>query len=363
VALFTNLTPQFIASRRQNRRFTVCGGTQDNWSFCGPSRTMNRWGIRTSDWFVIAGGDGFQSRNDPEDPNIVYASSQDGNVSRLDLRTGVSRSIRPPQSRGGRGGGGDDAMGGAQAGAAGARGVQGGQAGAQAGGGRQGAAATGSPDRANWDAPYIISPHSAKRLYWASNRLYRSDDRGDTWTAVSGDLSRNLNRDDIPIMVCWPTDSVARNTSTTALSNIVTVDESPLLEGLIYVGTDDGLVQVTEDGGKNWRKIEQFPGVPQWTYDRRVRFPARKRCRLRHAEQLAARRLQALHREERGPWAHLDEHHGRSSGPARLLVDRPGPRQRQPAVRRYRIRPVRVTVDGSRGVELKAACRPSRCAT
>jgi hypothetical protein len=119
----------------------------------------------------------------------------------------------------------------------------------------------------NWDAPYIISPHSARRLYWASNFVYRSDDRGDSWTGISPDLSRNLNRDEIPIMgKLWPADSIARNTSTTALSNVVTIDESPLLEGLIYVGTDDGLIQVTENGGKSWQKIERFPDVPQWTY-------------------------------------------------------------------------------------------------
>jgi photosystem II stability/assembly factor-like uncharacterized protein len=257
--------------------YNVCGGTQDNWSHCGPSRSLNRWGVRMSDWFIVAGGDGFQTRNDPNDPTIIYASSQDGNVSRFDTKTGQSRSIRPPQSRQMRGGGGDDAMGGG-AGAAGAAGAPAGAgaqgaAGAPGGGQRGGAGAAGGAaaatggDRANWDAPYIISPHSPTRLYWASNKLYRSDDRGDNWVAVSGDLSRNLNRTELPIMgKVWPAGSVALNASTTALSNIVSVDESPLLEGLLWVGTDDGLVQVTEDGGKNWRKIEQFPGVPAYTY-------------------------------------------------------------------------------------------------
>ena len=137
---------------------------------------------------------------------------------------------------------------------------QGGRQGGPGGGG-------GANERVNWDTPYIISPHNSRRLYWASQYVYRSDDRGDNWTRVSPDLSRNLDAFNIPIMgKVWPRDSVALNTSTTPLSNVVTLDESPLLEGLIYAGTDDGLIQVTEDGGKNWRKIEQFPNVPQWTY-------------------------------------------------------------------------------------------------
>ena len=225
--------------------YHVCGGAQDNWSTCGPSRTLNRWGIRTSDWYIVGGGDGFQARVDPEDPDIVYAQSQGGSLTRVDLRDGAVKNIRPPQSRG-RGG---RAEGSGRAEGRGQR------------------ADDPTADRPNWDAPYIISPHSPRRLYWASNKLYRSDDRGDTWTAVSPDLSRHLNRDEIPIMgKVWGADAVSRNQATTPLSNIVALDESPLLEGLIYAGTDDGLLQITEDGGKTWRKTEEFPGVPQWTY-------------------------------------------------------------------------------------------------
>lgn len=265
--------------------YNVCGGAQDNWSECGPSRTLSTWGIRTSDWYVVGGGDGFQTRNDPEDPNIVYATSQDGNVRRLDLRTGQSKSIRPSlagaqassdEGGGQPGGGPPGAMGaggaqGAQSargaeggqGARGAQGAEGARGGAQGRGGRGGANA----DRANWDAPYIISPHASRRLYWASNYVYRSDDRGDSWTRISPDLTRQLKWDELPIMgKVWTPDSVAYHESTTALSNIVSLDESPLMEGLLYTGTDDGLLQVTEDGGKNWRKIEDFPGVPKWTY-------------------------------------------------------------------------------------------------
>jgi photosystem II stability/assembly factor-like uncharacterized protein len=240
--------------------YHVCGGAQDNWSTCGPVASTNRWGVRTSDWYIVGGGDGFQTRNDPEDPNTVYATSQNGNATRLDLRTGQSRSVRPRSVAASN----EDE--GAQASPTPQQ-----PAGAQGRGGRGGRGGQGAPDpnadRPNWDAPYIISPHNPRRIYWASQYVYRSDDRGDNWTKISPDLSRNLKWQELPIMgKVWPADSVAYHESTTALSNVVSLDESPLLEGLIYAGTDDGLLQVTEDGGKTWHKVDSFPGVPQYTY-------------------------------------------------------------------------------------------------
>lgn len=209
--------------------YNVYGGTQDNFSFGGPSRTRSASGIVNSDWFVTNGGDGFRSQVDPEDPNIIYAELQNGGLVRFDKRTGERIGIQPQPGRG------ED------------------------------------PLRWNWDSPFIISPHLHTRLYFAADKLFRSDNRGDTWTLVSGQLSRDLDRDKLPVMgKVWGIDAVAKNASTAHFGNASAVAESPKKEGLIYIGTDDGLVQVTEDGGKNWRRIEKFPGVPDMSYITRI---------------------------------------------------------------------------------------------
>ncbi len=209
--------------------YNVYGGAQDNFSFGGPSRTRNVSGITNADWFVTHGGDGFRSQVDPEDPNIIYAELQNGSLARFDKRTGERMGIQPQVGRG------------------------------------------EEPLRWNWDSPFIISPHSHTRLYFAADKLFRSDDRGDSWQVISGPLSRGLERDKLPVMgKIWSMDAVAKNASTAFFGNASALAESPKKDGLIYVGTDDGLVQITEDGGKSWRKLEQFSGVANMSYVSRI---------------------------------------------------------------------------------------------
>ncbi len=205
--------------------YFVYGGTQDNATLGGPSRTVNETGIVNADWFVTVFGDGFRPAIDPEDPDIVYSQYQYGGLVRYDRKTGEMVDIQPQPAPG------------------------------------------EPPLRWNWDSALIISPHSHTRLYFAAQRVFRSDDRGDSWRPISPDLTRQLDRNALPVMGrIWGVDAVAKNASTSQYGNIVSMSESPLVEGLIYVGTDDGLLQVTEDGGGTWRKVEHFPGVPDRAY-------------------------------------------------------------------------------------------------
>jgi len=209
--------------------YYVYGGTQDNNSMGGPSRTLFSSGISNEDWFITVGGDGYETVVDPTNPNIVYAQWQYGGLVRYDRVSGEKIDIQPQEEPG------------------------------------------EAAHRWNWDSPLMISPHSPSRLYYACQRLYRSDDQGNSWTAVSPDLSRQIDPNTLPVFgKIQSIDAVAKNMSTSNYGNIVSLTESPIVEGLIYVGTDDGLIQVTEDGGANWRAVDQVPGVPKMTYVSRL---------------------------------------------------------------------------------------------
>ncbi len=204
--------------------YHVYGGTQDNATIGGPVQTVSANGLTNCDFFFTKGGDGFQSRVDPKNPNIVYSQAQYGSLVRYDKQSGQRTDIKP-------------------------------------------AADSGEILKWNWDSPLIISPHSHTRLYFAANKVFRSDDRGNSWTKISGDLSKQIDRNELEVMgKIWSPEAVSKNRSTSEYGNIVALSESPLKEGLLYAGTDDGLIRVTEDGGDNWRKISNFPGVPELAY-------------------------------------------------------------------------------------------------
>jgi photosystem II stability/assembly factor-like uncharacterized protein len=203
--------------------YNVYGGTQDNATQGGPSRTDNVHGIQNSDWGIILDWDGHQPATEPGNPDIVYAERQEGHLARVDRTTGEVVDIQPQPDPG------------------------------------------EGPERYNWDAPILVSPHQATRLYFASQRVWRSDDRGDSWTAISGDLTRSQERLALPIMGQTQSWDNAWDVSAMSTYNTITsLAESPREEGLIYAGTDDGLIQVTENGGDDWRPIEvgSLPGVP-----------------------------------------------------------------------------------------------------
>ena len=204
--------------------YYIYGGTQDNNSLGGPSRTISASGIVNSDWFITVGGDGFESVVDTEDPNIVYSQWQYGGLIRYDRKSGESLDIKPQE--------------------------------------KEGEVAY----RWNWDAPLLISGFKNTRLYFAANKVFKSDDRGNTWNVISDDLSKGIDRNKLTVMdKVWSMDAIAKNSSTSFYGNITALSESPQNENLLYAGTDDGLIQITDNGGKSWIKTEKFTGVPENT--------------------------------------------------------------------------------------------------
>jgi len=203
--------------------YHVYGGTQDNSTQGGPVKTDTENGIRNADWFITLFADGYQPATEPGNPDILYSEWQNGNLVRYDRKTGEIVYISPQPEPG------------------------------------------DAPERFNWDAPILVSPHSPQRLYYASQRVWRSDDRGDSWRPISGDLSRDIDRLQMTYMGRkWGWDAPWDLDAMSNFGTITSLAESPKQDGLIYAGTDDGLIQVTEDGGATWRKIEvgAIPGVP-----------------------------------------------------------------------------------------------------
>lgn len=201
--------------------YYIYGGTQDNNSMGGPSATINNAGILNSDWFITNGGDGFESAVDPSNPNIVYAQAQYGWLVRYDKTSGEKVAIQPMPGK------------------------------------------NEPAYRWNWDAPLLISPHDPKTLYFAANKVFKSENRGDDWRTISPDLSQQIDRNKLPVMgQVWSMDAVMKNASTTIYGNIVALDESTKKKGVLYAGTDDGCIQISTNEGKSWTKVTSFSGVP-----------------------------------------------------------------------------------------------------
>lgn len=204
--------------------YWVYGGTQDNNSMGGPSQNTSSGGVTSCEWVVTLGGDGFWQAIEPGNPDIVYSAYQYGNIFRYDKKSGEKIKIKPQPLRG------------------------------------------EETYKWNWNTPFILSPHSPTRLYMVANKVFRSDDRGNTWEVISGDITAQIDRNTWPVMDrYWGVDAVVKDVSTSLYGMGVSLAESPVQENLVYVGTDDGLIQVTEDA-RNWTEISGFPGVPENTY-------------------------------------------------------------------------------------------------
>jgi len=282
---FINTIPaaQFYAIAADMRKpYYVYGGLQDNGSWGGPSQTRNNAGITNADWFRTGGGDGFYSQADPNDYNIVYAESQNGSMTRIDLRTGRSVSIRPrvPARRGGAEAGSGGRLPGGQSGAtpsptpeaqdpqaalaaiAAAQGFGGSGANLATTSNVVPAPPPGTQFRFYWNTPLVMSPHNSRILYVGGDRFFKSLDRGDTWTATA-DLTKHIDRNTLSIMgVSGKEPMVSKNDGYTSYGHIVTIAESPLVPGILWLGTDDGNVQVSRDSGATWTNVaKNVPGI------------------------------------------------------------------------------------------------------
>lgn len=207
--------------------YNIYGGTQDNNTQGGPSRTLKSTGISNSDWYVLLGGDGHQPATEPGNPNIVYAQSQQGELRRVEKSTGESVYIKPQSGI-------DEPY-----------------------------------ERNNWDSPILVSHHNPKRLYFGSQRVWKSNNRGDSWEPLSKDLTKNEERLTLPIMgkqQSW--DEVWDVYAMSTYNTITSLSESKLDENIIFAGTDDGIIQRTNDGGKTWIKTEvgSLPNVPSTAF-------------------------------------------------------------------------------------------------
>jgi len=227
---YVNTVPlaQFYeVSYDMQRPYHVCGGLQDNGSWCGPSRTLYSQGISNEDWSRVGGGDGFYNVIDQSDPEVVYTESQDGNLSRFDGRTNERRVIRPEPPAGER-------------------------------------------YRFNWNSPILLSRYDSRTVYYGGNRLFVSRDRGDTWSIVSPDLTNGAERDKMAIFGKTAKEMLSRNDGVVHYGTITTIAESPVKAGVVWVGTDDGNVQVSRDGGATWSRSKLPAGVPAGTYVSRI---------------------------------------------------------------------------------------------
>src|SRR5688572_9561496 len=269
----------YWVSADMHRPYNVYSGMQDNDGWGGPSATRSRIGIRDHNWYRVSfenSGDGFQTAVDPTDRHTVYSEAQDGRTVRTDLRTGRTVSIRPvappstatpnapapgscvdgrviPPPAAGRAGGGGGGGG---------------------GGGRGGGtpnvvnASPGDAYRWNWNTPILLSPHNPSTIWMGGNRLFRSDNQGDSWIA-SNDLTRSVDRCKITVMgAAGTTAQLSKNDGVSTFSTIIAISESRAVPGIVWVGTDDGLVQVSRDNGATFIEVgKNITGLPNGALD------------------------------------------------------------------------------------------------